>query len=161
MVHPGIAYWRKHQKAAYAVGLAAWPVVGIGLVVFRHDLFLTQYPAACRIVTGGALIVFELWLFRRASHDLGTARFVGKTELSGGGEVVSSGIYGRMRNPRYFGSFLSIVGAGLLAGTACLWIVAAIWTAMMRVAIGFEEREMRNRFGKVYIEYCRRVARFF
>jgi len=110
---------------------------------------------------GFALLVFEVWLFERARRDLGTARFIGRTELSGGGEVVSQGIYGRMRNPRYVGSFLAIVGACLLAGTVRLWLVAAVWTILMRTAIGFEERELRNRFGETYVEYCARVPRFF
>lgn len=161
VVHPQIHYWRKHQKAVYAVGLLAWPAVGVALVALRHDLFLREYPAAWRMVVGFTLLIFELWLFRRAQRDLGTARFIGRTELSGGGEVVSQGIYARMRNPRYLGSFLAIVGACLLAGTARLWVVAAVWTILMRLAIGFEEREMRNRFGDAYLEYCRRVPRFF
>jgi protein-S-isoprenylcysteine O-methyltransferase Ste14 len=161
VVHPQIDYWRKHRQAAYAVGLLAWPVVGVGLVSFRHDLFSREYPAVWRMVIGFPLLVLEVWLFERARRDLGTARFVGAIELSGGGAVVSQGIYAHMRNPRYFGSFLAIVGACLLAGAARMWLVAAVWTLLMRVAIGFEEREMRNRFGEGYMEYCRRVPRFF
>jgi protein-S-isoprenylcysteine O-methyltransferase Ste14 len=161
VVHPQIDYWRKHQKAAYAVGLLAWPLVAAGLVMFRHEMFLREYPAAWRMAAGFTLIILEIYLFGRARRDLGTARFIGRTELSGGGEVVSQGIYARMRNPRYFGSFLAIVGACLLAGNARMWLVAAVWTILMRVAIGFEEREMRNRFGDAYIEYCARVPRFF
>jgi protein-S-isoprenylcysteine O-methyltransferase Ste14 len=161
VMHPQIGFWRKHQKSAYAVGLMTWPVVGAGLVVFRHDLFLREYAATWRMAVGFALLVFEVWLFERARRDLGTARFIGRTELSGGGEVVSQGIYGRMRNPRYVGSFLAIVGACLLAGTVRLWLVAAVWTILMRTAIGFEERELRNRFGETYVEYCARVPRFF
>ncbi len=161
VVHPQIGYWRNHQKAAYAVGLLAWPVVAVGLTIFRRDLFLHEYPAAWRMVFGFGLLSLELWLFERARRDLGTARFIGQTELSGGGELISLGIYARMRNPRYFGSFLAIVGACLAAGTARMWLVAAVWTILMRIAIGFEEREMRNRFGNAYVEYCRRVPRFF
>jgi protein-S-isoprenylcysteine O-methyltransferase Ste14 len=161
VVHPQIDYWRNHQKAAYAVGLLAWPVVGVGLVLYQHDLFLRGYPAAWRMVVGFALLVFELWLFERARRDLGTARFIGRAELSGGGEVVSQGIYARMRNPRYFGSFLAIVGTCLIAGNSRMWLIAAMWTILMRVAIAFEEREMQNRFGEAYVAYCRRVPRFF
>jgi protein-S-isoprenylcysteine O-methyltransferase Ste14 len=161
VLHPQIGYWRTRQKTAYAVGLLGWPVVGAGLAVFRHDLFLREYPATWRMAVGFALLVFEVGLFERARRDLGTARFIGRTELSGGGEVVSQGIYGRMRNPRYVGSFLAIMGACLLAGTGRLWLVAAAWTILIRLVIGFEEREMRNRFGDAYVEYCRRVPRFF
>ena len=112
------------------------------------------------MVPGFALIILEGWIFWLVQRDLGTAKFVGKTELSGGGEVISRGIYARMRNPRYVGSFLAILGACFLAGTAALWIVAALWALLMRVAIAMEEREMRARFGESYLEYCQRVPRF-
>jgi protein-S-isoprenylcysteine O-methyltransferase Ste14 len=42
-----------------------------------------------------------------------------------------------------------------------MWIVAAIWLVLTRIAIALEERELRNRFGASYAEYCRRVPRFF
>jgi protein-S-isoprenylcysteine O-methyltransferase Ste14 len=58
------------------------------------------------------------------------------------------------------GSFLAILGACFLAGTRWLWIVAIVWTILTLIAIAFEEREMRARFGKTYLEYCRRVPRF-
>ena len=59
---------------------------------------------------------------------LGTARLVGKTELSGKGELASHGIYAHLRHPRYVGSLLAIVGACLIAGTLWMWVVAAVWT---------------------------------
>jgi len=93
-------------------------------------------------------------------RDLGAAKLVGATELSAGGEVISRGIYARIRHPRYLGSFLAILGACLLAGTTALWIVAGAWTVLTRIAIGMEEREMRARFGESYLAYCRRVPRF-
>jgi protein-S-isoprenylcysteine O-methyltransferase Ste14 len=85
---------------------------------------------------------------------------VGQTELSGGGEVVHRGIYARIRHPRYIGSFLAVVGACCLAGTHAMWIVAAAWLVLTRIAIALEERELHNRFGASYEEYCRRVPRF-
>lgn len=161
VVHPQIHFWRKHAKAAYVAGvLLSWPVVTVGLVMFRHDLFVSGMTPVWRIVAGFALIILEAWIFWRVQRDLGTAKFVGKTELSGGGEVISRGIYARIRNPRYVGSFLAILGACFLAGTTALWVVAAFWAALMRMAIAMEEREMHTRFGEMYLEYCRRVPRF-
>ena len=111
-------------------------------------------------VAGAALIALEAWIFWRVKHDLGGARLVGATELSGGGEIAHSGIYAHMRHPRYVGSFLAIVGACLVARTHAAWIVAGVWTCLMLAAILFEEREMRARFGDGFEEYSRRVPRF-
>jgi protein-S-isoprenylcysteine O-methyltransferase Ste14 len=161
VVHPSIGFWRRHRTAAYVTGLSlSWPVVAVCLIAFRHELFRGNKTPAWSLAIGIALIVFEIWIFWRANHDLGTARLAGKSELSGGGEVVSRGTYARIRHPRYLGSFLAILGACFLAGTRWLWIVAIVWTILTLIAIAFEEREMRARFGKTYLEYCRRVPRF-
>jgi protein-S-isoprenylcysteine O-methyltransferase Ste14 len=161
VLHPQIRFWRRHQKAAYVVGLLlSWAPVTVCLVIFRDRLLVAGAVAGWRIVLGLALIIFEAWIFWLVKRDLGAAKLVGATELSAGGEVISRGIYARIRHPRYLGSFLAILGACLLAGTTALWIVAGAWTVLTRIAIGMEEREMRARFGESYLAYCRRVPRF-
>jgi protein-S-isoprenylcysteine O-methyltransferase Ste14 len=162
VMHPQVEYWRRHRSAGYATGLLlSWLPVTILLVIFRRDLFRGDRAPAWQIIAGMALLVFEVWIFRRVSRALGSARLVGQTELAGGGELERRGIYARMRHPRYTGSFLAIVGACLLAGTRVTWMVAALWLLLTRVAIAFEEHELRDRFGAAYEEYCRAVPRFF
>lgn len=161
VMHPQVNFWRRHPKAGFITGLLlAWPPVTAGLIVYRQELFRRDWPPLVSVAAGFALIVFEGWIFWRVNRDLGGARLVGKAELSGGGEIVRAGIYGRIRHPRYTGSFLAIVGACLLAGRSAMWIVASLWALLMLVAISFEEREMRARFGAAFEEYSRRVPRF-
>jgi protein-S-isoprenylcysteine O-methyltransferase Ste14 len=162
VMHPQVDYWRKHREAAYATGLLlSWFPVTILLIIFHRKLFRATSPALWEIGSGLLLIIVEAWIFWRVKKDLGALRLVGQTELSGGGEIVHCGIYSRIRHPRYIGSFLAILGACFLAGTRAMWIVAAIWLVLTRIAIMLEERELRNRFGVSYAEYCRRVPRFF
>ena len=161
VVHPQINFWRRHRTAVYFAGLlVSWPVVTAGLIIFRRELLLSGTAPFWRVVLGFLLVAFEIWIFWRSQRDLGIARFVGETELSGGGEIVSRGIYARIRNPRYVGSFLAILGACFLAGTGMLWIVASVWAVLMLAVIAMEEREMRARFGQSYVDYCGRVPRF-
>ena len=161
VMHPQVDYWRKHQKAGYVTGLLfSWLPVTALLVIFYRRLFRATRPALWEMAVGFVLIILEVWIFWRVKKDLGTLRLVGQTELSGGGEIVHRGIYSRLRHPRYIGSFLAILGACFLAGTRAMWIVAAIWLVLTRIAILLEERELRNRFGGSYAEYCLRVPRF-
>jgi len=161
VVHPQVRFWRRHPKGAYITGLlCSWPPVTVALVVYRHGLFRRDRPPVAAIVAGVGLIIFEGWIFWRVHHDLGTARLVGKTELSGAGEIECGGIYARIRHPRYVGSFLAIIGACLLAGTRAMWVTAAAWLVLTLLAILFEERELRIRFGEAYKDYCTRVPRF-
>ncbi len=161
VVHPQVDYWRSHQKAGYITGLLlSWLPVTALVMIFHRELFRAKRPELWEIGAGFALIIFEMWIFWRVHRDLGTQRLVGQTELSGGGEIVHRGLYARMRHPRYIGSFLAILGACFLAGTRAIWIVAAIWLVLARIAIVLEERELRNRFGASYADYCRKVPRF-
>jgi protein-S-isoprenylcysteine O-methyltransferase Ste14 len=130
------------------------------MAVYHAGFFRNNRPPAAQLLAGLALILFELWIFWRVKRDMGAARLVGQTELSGGGEIARHGIYARLRHPRYVGSFLAILGACLIAGTRAMWIAAAVWTALALAAISFEERELSIRFGAAYEEYSRRVPRF-
>jgi protein-S-isoprenylcysteine O-methyltransferase Ste14 len=162
VVHPQVSFWRRHQTAAFTTGvLLSWGPITACMIVFRQELFRHDWPPAWMTVVGCALIILEGWIFWSVQRDLGAARLVGKTELSGGGEVVHRGIYASIRHPRYIGSFLAILGACCLAGTPTLWLVAVIWSLLTLIAIALEERELRARFGDAYKEYCRRVPRFF
>jgi len=161
VLHPQIRYWRSHPKAGFTVALClSWLPVTICIIVFRRDLFRRDSPPWWMIFCGLVLIAFEVWLFARLSRDLGAARLIGRTEISGSGSLAEKGIYARMRHPRYVGSFLALVGACLLAGTRTTWIVSIVWAVLTRVAISLEERELRTRFGEAYERYCRRVPRF-
>lgn len=161
VVHPQIGYWRGRLRAAYITALVtSWGSVTVCLVVFHGALF-TQAPLEdLRIGFGLLLIAGDIWLFERARQDLGTSRLIGKTELSGGGEVVDGGVYAYLRNPRYVGMIASVAGACLLGATLLMWEICGVWLALVMVVIGFEERELRARLGRPYIEYCRRVPRF-
>ena len=161
VLHPQVNFWRRHQVAGYITGvLLSWGPVTACLIYFRRQLFRSDWPSVWSITAGLALLVLEAWIFWRVNRDLGGARLVGKTELSGGGEVVQKGIYACIRHPRYVGSFIAILGACFLAGTRIMWTLAVVWCLLTLVAIAMEERELRARFGAGYEEYCRRVPRF-
>jgi protein-S-isoprenylcysteine O-methyltransferase Ste14 len=73
------------------------------------------------------------------------------------GELVTTGIYGRVRHPQYFGLFLITIGMLIQWPTI---ITAAMWPILMymyyRLALR-EEREMEAAFGERYEEYKREV----
>jgi protein-S-isoprenylcysteine O-methyltransferase Ste14 len=161
VLHPLVGFWRQRPRLSYFVALLlSWPPVTACIVIFRRELFRPDWPAAWKIVLGVALIAFEVWLFGRLARDLGAARLVGKTEITGGGSIARSGIYARIRHPRYLGSFLAILGACLLAARLAMWLAALAWTALILLSISLEERELRRRFGTEYEQYAREVPRF-
>lgn len=161
VLHPAKNFWSARRNAGYIVALLlSWLPVTVALFVYHHQLFRREWPVWWQFAIGMGFVVLEVWIFGYVTRDLGGARLVGATELSSGGKIADSGIYARIRHPRYAGSFLAIIGACTITGTRALWIVAAIWTILTDLAIAMEERELRARFGESYREYCSQVPRF-
>lgn len=161
ILHPQIHFWRKHVRAGYWVaGLAAWGMVALFLFAFHERLFLSERTPAWAIAVGLVLMASDAFVLYRVRRDLGGPRLVGHTELQGGGELATHGLYARVRHPRYTGMMFAVLGACLVAGSRLLWGIAAVWWLLALTAISFEERELRARFGEAYAAYSRRVPRF-
>jgi len=161
MVHPFIGFWRRHGNAAFwGAGLLSWGVVAYFLYSFRHELLDASHAPRAAVVAGFLLVFCDACLILRAEMALGFRRLIGKAELEGRGELVTSGIFSHIRHPRYTGMFLSALGACLMAGTLKLWLVSLIWWLLALLFIVFEERELHARFGPAYADYARRVPRF-
>ena len=161
IMHPLVGFWRRHMRAGYLVAtLTAWGGVAIALFLFHRRLFASESTPLWARLSGLTLILADLYVVYRVERELGGARLVGHTELKGEGELATSGIYARVRHPRYTGMMFAVLGACLLAGTLLLWVVAAVWWLLALIAIGLEERELSARFGAAYEAYCKRVPRF-
>lgn len=161
ILHPFHSFWRTRVRAAFWFApLAAWISGGIILWHFRHALLSTANPSWFAIEGGFSLIAVEAYLFVRVERELGTRRLIGHAELTGTGEMFSSGLYAYVRHPRYAGMFSAVAGAALLAGTPTLWLVLLLWSSFALTVIRMEEKELSARFGPAYDEYRRRVPAF-
>ncbi len=77
------------------------------------------------------------------------------------GELVTSGLYHRVRHPQYFGLFLITVGMLIQWPTI---ITAAMWPILMLMYYRLarkEEKEMESRFGDQYVTYRQRMPMFW
>ena len=75
--------------------------------------------------------------------------------------MVSSGIYGRTRNPMYLGFLLALAGwAAWLANGAALLVLPVFVLLMNRLQIAPEERALGAHFGAEYQGYRARVRRW-
>jgi protein-S-isoprenylcysteine O-methyltransferase Ste14 len=75
--------------------------------------------------------------------------------------LVTSGPFSFTRNPIYLGNTTLTIGIGLIAGS--LWfLIAALLAAFLTqaVTIVHEEKYLKARFGKKYLDYAHRVRRW-
>ncbi len=72
------------------------------------------------------------------------------------------GAYGLTRNPMYFGGNAMFWGTALVLDNLVLLLAACIWLfGNYLVIVLWEEKQLIRKFGEEYIEYKRRVPRFF
>lgn len=108
---------------------------------------------------GGGLLIGGLGLFYKSHVDLGK-NWSGLLEMRTDHELVTRGVYRRIRHPMYLAILMISASQALLlhnwlAGDAAL--VAFIPLYLYRVPR--EERMMRDRFGAAYSDYARRTGR--
>jgi protein-S-isoprenylcysteine O-methyltransferase Ste14 len=74
--------------------------------------------------------------------------------------LITEGIYGRIRHPRYVQLLIALTGYALIANYLAAYLAVALWVPGIYVIVRLEEKELRAHFGDAYDDYCRRVPRF-
>jgi protein-S-isoprenylcysteine O-methyltransferase Ste14 len=164
-IHPFASFWRRLGMLRTYL-LLSFPVAGVMVLLFlgREDLLRVEYGTN-PLLTGLAVlsILTAAILGRARGKHLTFRTLAGAPELSlkgFPGELLTHGIYGRMRNPRYAEVMFWTLGYVLFANYLATYIAFAVAIPTLHVVVVLEERELRERFGRAYEEYCNRVPRY-
>lgn len=100
-----------------------------------------------------------LWLLHRSHADLGSNWSI-SLEIREHHQLVSHGVYARIRHPMYTALFLQALAQGLLLPN---WLAGPAYFVgfllMFSLRVTGEERMMLERFGDEYRAYCGRTNR--
>jgi protein-S-isoprenylcysteine O-methyltransferase Ste14 len=115
------------------------------------------HPAA---FAGGLVsLTAGLWLLHRSHADLGSNWSI-SLEIREHHQLVSHGVYARIRHPMYTALFLQALAQGLLLPN---WLAGPAYFVgfllMFSLRVTGEERMMLERFGDEYRAYCGRTNR--
>ncbi len=114
-------------------------------------------------LAGGSMYVWGFVMLLSLAAMIGGLVILGKgwKQIHGAnGQLVTSGLYGRVRHPQYSALFLITVGMLIQWPTL---VTAAMWPVLMFMYYRLtrrEEKEMESRFGEKYAAYKRRVPMF-
>lgn len=110
-------------------------------------------------VLGAALAVLGVLLMALGMAEFRSARRIIGLEVSG---LIMSGIYSRSRNPQFLGWYLAVFGVAL-AGLSGYALLVALLTIVFGhyYIVRLEEPFLEKVFGEEYIEYKRRIPRYF
>lgn len=162
-IHPFAHRWRRIGPAAtYAV--LAVPAVALGAWLwFNRRTLLGRDLGTDRALVLLGIVAFavaiRIALVRR--RQLTQRILVGVPELSGEkGTLLTEGVYSRTRNPRYLEVLFFVLGYVAIANYLGTWILWVLCFPAIHGIVLLEERELRDRFGAEYEDYCRRVPRY-
>ncbi len=100
---------------------------------------------------GGVLRLWPVYVLGR--------RFSGLVAIQPGHELVTTGIYGRIRHPSYLGLLLNLLGWALAFRSGVGGLLAVLTLVPLVARMNAEERFLRHEFGAEYDAYSRRTWR--
>jgi protein-S-isoprenylcysteine O-methyltransferase Ste14 len=100
---------------------------------------------------GGALRLWPVFVLGR--------RFSGLVAIQPGHTLVTTGIYGVIRNPSYLGLLVTSLGWALAFRSGVGVLLTALTIPPLIARIDAEERLLRDQFGGEYDSYCSRTWR--
>jgi protein-S-isoprenylcysteine O-methyltransferase Ste14 len=110
---------------------------------------------------GVAIIVLALYVFWRSQVDLGR-NWSASLQIYAGHELVTKGIYGRIRHPMYASQWIWCLAQALLLPN---WIAGfsslIFFVPLYFLRVPEEERMMLDQFGEQYRQYKARTGRIF
>jgi protein-S-isoprenylcysteine O-methyltransferase Ste14 len=100
---------------------------------------------------GGALRIWPVFVLGR--------RFSGLVAIQPGHTLVTTGVYGTIRNPSYLGLLISSLGWGLAFRSGAGVLLAALLIPPLVARMNAEERLLQSQFGADYDAYRARTFR--
>lgn len=87
-----------------------------------------------------------------------------RTRRVGAPQLVTNGPYAYVRNPLYIGNMMLYSGAGIISNFWLPWLLVFIWIffgIQYHLIVKLEEEKLQELFGTPYLEYQKKVSRFF
>jgi protein-S-isoprenylcysteine O-methyltransferase Ste14 len=165
IVHPFVRFWRRLGPGL--VYTLVWTPLALLMALLyraRGVLLATEYGTRWPLVIAGGLLLaagigLAIWVRRWMS----VAMLLGLPEIApdrAPATLVTGGPYAHVRHPRYLEVSVGLLGYALITNYLATWVLYLFALPALYAVVVLEERELRERFGAAYAEYCRRVPRF-
>jgi protein-S-isoprenylcysteine O-methyltransferase Ste14 len=130
-----------------------------GLTRLDAVLGLRSLPGGALVSVLGGLLFLVGWYYMAASSRLLARIGKGAMAFKFPKLVVTSGVYEQVRNPMALGSYLSLLGVGLMTHSTYFFFfnLLVVVPSHIYYVRYFEEFEVELRLGETYIEYKQRT----
>ncbi len=157
LLHTCIRLWRKIGRATYRIAAVVWFALGVLIILLRKYLLTSalSFPLSAKLI-GLLLVAGGFVLSAVAQKHLSLQRLIGMPQILPEvrkQRLITTGIYGKIRHPRYLSYILILEGWFLFSG----YIVFPVIALALLVIIPLEEHELIKRFGQAYLKYRQQV----
>lgn len=139
----------------------------VGMIIF-HALGLDERFSLLRLhmvdrwgfdLLGLIVGTGGLWLCAVAQKEMGNAWRVG-IDRHGETDLVTTGVYSRIRNPTYSGLFLVCSGTFLIFPTCAVLAWILLFFVSLEFQVRLEEEFLAQRHGEIYLRYFQSTTRY-
>lgn len=152
------------HRTAREMALLSISTLGLGIIpaIYAATGFpraLSYPPSVVQVGAGVLVFLAALWLFRRTHSQLG--RYWSVTlEIKDSHELITSGVYEKVRHPMYSAFFLWALAQALLLPNLVAGLSGLVgFGILFFFRVGREEQMMREAFGAQYDAYMARTKR--
>jgi protein-S-isoprenylcysteine O-methyltransferase Ste14 len=164
IVHPFIRFWRRVGPRVTFWTLGVFYVGAMAALFPLRGLLLGRdlgFSLPLALLALPLLVISGIIARKRRKHlKFGILAGVPEVSPTAGPGLLTAGIYGTIRHPRYAEFILGLTGWALILNYLGFYLVTAVSLAMLYPIVLLEERELRERFGQAYADYAARVPRF-
>jgi protein-S-isoprenylcysteine O-methyltransferase Ste14 len=165
LLHLFVTWWRR-------VGpVATYVVIGAVVIAMMWTMYLVREPLlevhfgvriplmAISVVLLSISTYINVLVYKQApkSMVLGLGEI---SKRSPGGELVTDGIYSRIRHPRFVAMALAVIAVSIFTNFFAMYVLAIAYFPLIFLIAVLEERELSARFGSRFEEYARAVPPF-
>lgn len=160
---PGL--WRRIGALTYLMIFVIWVPIAYSVYAGQSILLYAwiRFPITVNLIgmifmaTG---MVLHAWTIKLLGIRASVGYEVIKPKMNG--KLVTSGPFSVVRHPSYLAHSFMLLGAFLMTGFPSLgFLTLADFFLSYFVITRLEERELIHRFGQRYVDYQRRIPRFF
>ena len=164
-IHPFGALWRRLSlPVTYSLMVLLTVALMVPVFLLRGPLlsvdFGTNYGT---MALGLVAVALGSVIAVKRKRYLTFSILAGLPEVSAShypGTLLTEGIYGTVRNPRYIEVALWVLGYALFANFLALYLGFLLTIPGLLLIVVMEEKELEDRFGEEWRDYAARVPRF-
>ena len=165
IIHPFVGFWRRVGVRLTMTIMTVVMIAGVaGLIAVRDRLILTDLGTHTPLLMLAAgLFTVSAWIAIQRKKLLTMRILAGVPELEEGGQggsLLTEGIYGVVRNPRYLEVAIGTLAYGVFSNYVGAYCMAIVTVPLIHLIVLLEEKELAARFGEEYEAYRMRVPRY-